>query len=133
MALDTVTLDDALRLLELPRLVGLDPETSAEIVAKSGRYGPYLEKGAETRSLDSEDQLFTVTLEDAVGRFAQPKQRRYGVSAAPLRELGPDPVSGGQIVLRSGRFGPYVTDGTVNASCAGPMTRTRSRPIGRQN
>jgi DNA topoisomerase-1 len=116
MSLDSVTLEDALRLLELPRTVGADPASGEEIVAKSGRYGPYLEKGSETRSLDNEDQLFTVTLEDALARFAQPKQRRYGVTAAPLRELGSDPVSGGQIVLRSGRFGPYVTDGTVNAS-----------------
>ena len=97
-------------------MVGLDPGTGAEIVAKSGRYGPYLEQGTETRSLDNEEQLFTVTLDEALARFAQPKQRRYGVTAAPLRELGPDPVSGGQIVLRSGRFGPYVTDGTINAS-----------------
>jgi DNA topoisomerase-1 len=116
MSVDTISLEDALRLLELPRTVGADPDTGAEIVAMSGRYGPYLKKGEETRSLDSEDQLFTVSLEEALGRFAQPKQRRYGVSAAPLRELGPDPVSGGQIALRSGRFGPYVTDGTVNAS-----------------
>ncbi len=116
MSLETLTLDDALRLLELPRLVGLDPSSGDEIVAKSGRYGPYLEKGADTRSLDNEDQLFTVTLDEAVARFSQPKQRRFGVTAVPLRELGADPVSGGQIVLRSGRFGPYVTDGTVNAS-----------------
>jgi len=116
MSLETLTLDDALRLLELPRVVGLDPATGAEIIAKSGRYGPYLEHGTDTRSLDNEEQLFTVTLDEALARFAQPKQRRYGVTAAPLRELGPDPVSGGQIVLRSGRFGPYVTDGTVNAS-----------------
>jgi DNA topoisomerase-1 len=115
MSLETITLTDALRLLELPRVVGVDPG-GEEIVALSGRYGPYLKKGQETRSLDNEEQLFTVTLEDAVGRFAQAKQRRYGATAAPLREFGPDPVSGGQIVLRSGRFGPYVTDGTVNAS-----------------
>jgi DNA topoisomerase-1 len=96
--------------------VGVDPATGHEIVARNGRYGPYLEKGTETRSLDNEEQLFTISHEQALARFAQPKQRRYGVTAAPLRELGPDPVSGGPIVLRSGRFGPYVTDGTVNAS-----------------
>jgi DNA topoisomerase-1 len=116
MSLETISLDEALRLLELPRIVGADPVSGAEIVAMSGRYGPYLKRAEETRSLDSEDQLFTVTLEQSLERFAQPKQRRYGASAPPLREFGPDPVSGGQIVLRSGRFGPYVTDGTVNAS-----------------
>ncbi|HKH88977.1 MAG TPA: type I DNA topoisomerase, partial [Acidimicrobiales bacterium] len=116
MSPDTISLEDALRLLELPRTVGTDPDTGDEIVAMSGRYGPYLKKAEETRSLDNEDQLFTVTLEEALARFAQPKQRRYGVSAEPLRELGSDPVSGGPIALRSGRFGPYVTDGTVNAS-----------------
>src|SRR5208282_6568117 len=68
------------------------------------------------RSLDTEEQLFTVTMADAIARFAQPKQRRYGATAAPLRELGTDPDSGLAIVLRSGRFGPYVTDGTTNAS-----------------
>ncbi|MHB1508787.1 MAG: type I DNA topoisomerase [Acidimicrobiales bacterium] len=116
MSIDTVTLEDALRLLALPRVVGTDPASGDEIVAKGGRYGPYLEKGSETRSLDSEEKLFSVTLEEALALFAQPKQRRFGVSTAPLRELGPDPVSGGQILLKSGRFGPYVTDGTVNAS-----------------
>ncbi len=116
MSLETITLEEALRLLALPRVVGVDPATGHEIVARNGRYGPYLEKGTETRSLDNEEQLFTISHEQALARFAQPKQRRYGVTAAPLRELGPDPVSGGPIVLRSGRFGPYVTDGTVNAS-----------------
>ena len=111
-----LTLEAALKLLELPRTVGGDPETGEEIVAANGRFGPFLKRNNETRSLDSEDQLFTVTLEEALSRFAQPKQRRYGTSAAPLRELGNDPDSGLAIVLRSGRFGPYVTDGTTNAS-----------------
>jgi DNA topoisomerase-1 len=116
MALDSISLEDALRLLQLPRTLGTDPDAGVEIVAMNGRYGPYLKRGEETRSLDTEDQLFEVTLEEAVARFAQPKQRRFGVSATPLRELGTDSVSGGTIQLRSGRFGPYVTDGTVNAS-----------------
>jgi DNA topoisomerase-1 len=109
-------LEDALRLLQLPRTVGADPETGEEVIAANGKFGPYLKRGSETRSLESEDQLFTVTIEQAVSLFSEPKQRRYGTTAAPLRELGPDPESGSPIVLRSGRFGPYVTDGTTNAS-----------------
>jgi DNA topoisomerase-1 len=113
----SVTLDDALRVLSLPRVVGVDPSSGEEIVASNGRYGPYLKRGSESRSLESEDQLFSVDLDDALARFAQPKTRRgRGAAAAPLRELGSDPTSGGPIVLREGRFGPYVTDGTTNAS-----------------
>jgi DNA topoisomerase-1 len=113
----TVTLDDALRVLSLPRVIGRDPSSGEEIVASNGRYGPYLKRGSDSRSLDSEDQLFTVGLDEALALFAQPKTRRgRGASAAPLRELGTDPTSGGAIVLREGRFGPYVTDGTTNAS-----------------
>jgi DNA topoisomerase-1 len=113
----TVTLDDALRVLSLPRLIGLDPATGEQIVASNGRYGPYLRRGSESRSLESEDQLFTVDLDQAVALFAQPKTRRgRGAAAAPLREFGTDPTSGAAIVLREGRFGPYVTDGTTNAS-----------------
>jgi DNA topoisomerase-1 len=116
MSLDTVTLDDALRLLQLPRTLGTDPATGEPVVASNGRYGPYLKRGGDTRSLDDEEQLFEITLEEALDRLAQPKQRRFGQSATPVRELGADPLSGQPIVLRSGRFGPYVTDGTVNAS-----------------
>lgn len=116
MTVADITLEQALKLLQLPRTVGGDPETGEEIVAANGRFGPFLKRSNETRSLDSEEQLFTVTLEEALSRFAQPKQRRYGTAAAPLRELGADPDSGLAIVLRSGRFGPYVTDGTTNAS-----------------
>ena len=111
-----VNLDEALRLLQLPRTVGADPETGEEIIAANGRFGPFLKRGNETRSLESEDQLFSVTIEEAVGLFSAPKPRRYATSASPLRELGSDPESGSKIVLRSGRFGPYVTDGTTNAS-----------------
>ena len=117
MSPDEVTLDEALRLLELPRVVGVDPADGQEVTAQNGRYGPYLKKGDETRSLDTEDQLFSVTLDDALALFAEPKRRRgQGAPAAPLRELGPDPATGEPIVLRAGRYGPYVTDGTTNAS-----------------
>ena len=113
----SLSLEDALKLLTLPRVVGVDPGDGLEIVASNGRYGPYLKKDKDTRSLQSEDELFTVTLDEALAQFAQPKARRgRGASAAPLRELGTDPASGAQIVLKEGRFGPYVTDGTTNAS-----------------
>lgn len=119
MDLDTVTLEDALRLLTLPRVVGVDPadEEATPITAQNGRYGPYLKKGSDSRSLESESQLFTVTLDEALAIFAQPKRRRgQAAAAAPLRELGSDPVSGRPVVLKEGRFGPYVTDGETNAS-----------------
>jgi DNA topoisomerase-1 len=113
----TVTMEDALRVLSLPRVVGVDPSNGEEIVATNGRYGPYLKRGDDSRSLDDEGQLFTVGLDQAVALFAQPKTRRgRGTAAAPLRELGTDPESGAPMVLRDGRFGPYVTDGTTNAS-----------------
>ena len=116
MAVDTVTLEDALELLRLPRVVGVDPESGQEILALNGRFGPYLKKGSDTRSLESEEQLLVVALDEALALFAQPKTRRGRASATPLRELGADPESGGPVVVRSGRFGPYVTDGTTNAS-----------------
>ncbi len=117
MDLDSVTLDDALRLLTLPRTLG---EVDGEVVTvQNGRYGPYVKRGNESRSLESEDQLFTVTLDEAKALLAQPKPRgRAARSAAapPLKELGQDSTSGKPIVLREGRFGPYVTDGETNAS-----------------
>ncbi|MDE3207077.1 MAG: type I DNA topoisomerase [Acidobacteriota bacterium] len=113
----TVTLEQALRLLSLPRVLGTDPADGEEIIATNGRYGPYLRKGTDSRSLDAEEQLFTVTLEEALSIFSQPKARRgRGAAAAPLRELGNDPESKAPILLKEGRFGPYVTDGTTNAS-----------------
>ncbi|NLT55083.1 MAG: type I DNA topoisomerase [Actinomycetales bacterium] len=115
MQLETVSLDDALRLLSLPRVVGTDPETGAEITAQNGRYGPYLRRGTDSRSLVSEDQIFEITLDDALAVYAQPKTRGRQ-AAAPLRELGADPESGGTIQVKDGRFGPYVTDGTTNAT-----------------
>ncbi len=114
MSPDTVTLEDALRLLTLPRTLG---EADGEpVVAANGRYGPYVKKGKETRSLESEGQLFTATLEDALALLAAPKARRRRAAAPPLKELGDDPVSGKPIVVKDGRFGPYVTDGETNAS-----------------
>jgi DNA topoisomerase-1 len=115
MSPETVTLEDALRLLTLPRPVGTAPD-GEEIQALNGRYGPYLKKGTDSRSLPAEDALFTVTLDEALALFAQPKQRGRRAAAAPLKELGPDPVTQGQITVREGRFGPYVTDGETNAS-----------------
>ena len=116
MSLETVTLEDALRLLQLPRVVGVAPD-GEEVVARNGRYGPYIQQGKESRSLETEEQLFTIDLEGALALLAQPRQRRgQRASAAPLRELGADPAGGKEIVLKEGRFGPYVTDGETNAS-----------------
>ncbi len=118
MELSTVDLETAVRLLSLPRVVGADPATGEEITAQNGRYGPYLKKGTDSRSLTAEAQLFDVTLEEALAIYAQPKTRGRGASAAaaPLRELGADPVSGKPVVVKDGRFGPYVTDGETNAT-----------------
>ncbi|WP_408015953.1 type I DNA topoisomerase [Rhodococcus chondri] len=117
MDLATVTLEDALRLLSLPRVVGVDPETGDEITAQNGRYGPYLKKGSDSRSLADEEQMFTVTLEEALKIYAEPKRRgRQAAATPPLRELGVDPISEKPMVIKDGRFGPYVTDGETNAS-----------------
>jgi len=116
MDIETVTLDDALRLLSLPRTLGVDPVNDEEVTAQNGRYGPYVKRGAESRSLESEEQLFTVSLADALALLAQPKTRGRRAAAGPLRELGKDPVSGATVQVKEGRFGPYVTDGETNAS-----------------
>jgi DNA topoisomerase-1 len=153
MSLDTVTLEDALRLLALPRVVGVDA-SGAEIVASNGRYGPYVKRGSDFRSLPDEESIFTVTLNAAEKLFAEPKGRRgRAVAAAPLRELGTDPANGRTLVIRDGRFGPYVTDGETNATvprgtgveqltldraveliaekrAKGPAPKKRSRPRG---
>ena len=116
MALDTVTLDDALKLLSLPRTLGeLDGE---QVTVQNGRYGPYVKKGTDSRSLESEEQLFSLSLAEAKELFAQPKARgrRTGAATPPLRELGEDPATGKPMVIKDGRFGPYVTDGETNAS-----------------
>ncbi len=115
MSLDTVTLEDALRLMSLPRVVGTDPE-GVEITAQNGRYGPYLKKGTDSRSLTDEGQLFTITLDEALAVYAQPKTRGRAAAKPPLKELGTDPVSERPVVVKDGRFGPYVTDGETNAT-----------------
>ncbi len=117
MDLQTITLDDALKLLSLPRVVGVDPASSEEITAQNGRYGPYLKRGTDSRSLTTEDQMFTITLDEALKIYAEPKRGgRQSASAPPLRELGTDTASGKPMVVKDGRFGPYVTDGETNAS-----------------
>ncbi|GAA3745511.1 DNA topoisomerase-1 [Spinactinospora alkalitolerans] len=115
MSLDTVTLEDALRLLSLPRVVGeIDGD---QVTAQNGRFGPYLRKGTDSRSLETEEQMFTVTIEEAEELFAKPKQRgRRAAAAPPLRELGNEPGTDKPMVIKDGRFGPYVTDGETNAS-----------------
>ncbi|SFE10659.1 type I DNA topoisomerase [Blastococcus tunisiensis] len=115
MSPETLTFEEALKLLTLPRTVGTAPD-GEEIQALNGRYGPYIKKGTDSRSLDGEEKLFTITLDEALAVFAQPKQRGRAAAKAPLKELGPDPVTEGQVTVREGRFGPYVTDGETNAS-----------------
>ncbi|NEA42496.1 type I DNA topoisomerase [Streptomyces sp. SID11385] len=115
MSLDTVTLQDALKLMSLPRVVGADPE-GVEITAQNGRYGPYLKRGTDSRSLQTEDQIFDITVDEALAIYAQPKQRGRAAAKPPLKELGEDPVSGKPVVVKDGRFGAYVTDGETNAT-----------------
>jgi len=115
MSVDTVTLEQALELMGLPRVVGLDGD-GVEITAQNGRYGPYLKKGTDSRSLEGEDQIFAITLDEALAIYAQPKQRGRAAAKPPLKELGPDPVSGKPMVIKDGRFGAYVTDGELNAT-----------------
>ena len=118
MDLDTVSLDEAVRLLSLPRVLGVDANNdNEEVTAQNGRYGPYVKRGTESRSLENEEQLFTVSLDEALALLAQPKTRgRRTAAAAPLRELGNDPATSKPVVVKEGRFGPYVTDGESNAS-----------------
>jgi DNA topoisomerase-1 len=115
---DTLTLDEALELLTLPRTVGLHPDDGEPIVASPGRFGPFVKHGSEFRSLASDEQIFTVTLDEAVELFRQPKQsrRRRPTEKKVLRELGTSPATGTPVQMLDGRYGPYVTDGTVNAS-----------------
>ena len=112
---DSVTLEEALKLLLLPRVLGKDPD-GAEITTANGRYGPYVKRGDDFRSLESEEKLFTVTLEEALALLAAPKTRQRRAAAPPLREMGPDPITEKPMVIKEGRFGPYVTDGEYNAS-----------------
>ncbi len=103
-------------MLSLPRVLGSDPGDGEEVVASNGRYGPFIRKGTATRSLETEEQLLTLSLDQALALLAEPKPRGSSSAAAALREFGPDPTSGKAIVVREGRFGPYVTDGETNAS-----------------
>ena len=112
----TIELEQALKLLSLPRVVGADPADGVDITAQNGRFGPYLKKDKDTRSLDTEQQIFTITLDEALALFAQPKKGRRRQSAAVIKEFGDDPATGKPMTLREGRFGPYVTDGETNAS-----------------
>ncbi|NUU17353.1 type I DNA topoisomerase [Cellulomonas humilata] len=122
MSLQSVTLDDALMLLSLPRVVGVDPESGTEITAQNGRYGPYLKKGTDSRTLASEEALFSTTLDEALAIYAQPKRGRGATSAPPLRELGDDPTSEKPITVKEGRFGAYVTDGVTNRTLPRDLT-----------
>ncbi|WP_020015843.1 type I DNA topoisomerase [Promicromonospora sukumoe] len=121
-SLDSVTLEDALKLMSLPRVVGTDPESGDEITAQNGRYGPYLKKGTDSRTLPSEEAMFTVTLEEALEIYKQPKRGRGRTATPPLRELGDDPNSGKPITVKDGRFGPYVTDGETNRTLPRDLT-----------
>nr|WP_231707367.1 type I DNA topoisomerase [Arthrobacter sp. zg-Y919] len=113
MSVETVTLDEALKLMKLPRVLGTDAEGN-EITVQNGRFGPYLKKGTDSRSIGSEEEIFTITLEQALEIYSQPKQRGGRQAAAPLAEFGADPVSEKPIVVKDGRFGPYITDGITN-------------------
>jgi len=115
MTIDSVSLEDALRLMSLPRVVGVDDDGN-EITAQNGRYGPYLRKGSDSRSLADQDQIFTITLDEAKALYAQPKQRARATARPPLKELGKDPASGRPMIIKEGRFGAYVTDGETNAT-----------------
>ena len=115
MDIETIDLDTALRLLSLPREVGPDPESGEMITSQNGRYGPYLKRGTDTRSLESEELIFDIDVAGALERYAQPK---YGGrrQTPPLKELEPDSNTGKAITVKSGRYGPYVTDGETNAT-----------------
>ncbi len=115
MSLDTITHDDALRLLSLPRILGTN-EKGEEITVQNGRYGPYLRAGTDSRTLTSEDQIFAITLPEALEIYSKPKERRRGVAKPPLKDFGPDPVTGKNIIVKEGRFGMYVSDGDTNAT-----------------
>ena len=114
MNLDTITFEDALKLLSLPRNLG--EYAGVEITVQNGRYGPYMTHGSDSRTLTSEDQIFTISLEEAIEIYKQPKVRRRGVAKPPLKELGTDPATGKNLIIKDGRFGMYITDGETNAT-----------------
>jgi DNA topoisomerase-1 len=115
MTLDTVTYEDALQLLSLPRTLGTN-SAGDEITVQNGRYGPYLKAGTDSRTLTSEEQLFTMTLDEALEIYSKPKERRRGVAKPPVKELGMDPETQKPLIIKDGRFGMYVTDGETNAT-----------------
>jgi DNA topoisomerase-1 len=116
MSLDTITFDDAIKLLSLPRTLGTDSETGEPITVQNGRYGPYLKRGTDSRTLTSEDQLFSLSLDDAIAIYKEPKVRRRGVAKPPLKDLGIDSATQRPVLVKDGRFGMYVTDGETNAT-----------------
>ena len=116
MAVDTVSFEDAVRLLSLPRTVGVDPESGNEITAQNGKFGPYLKRGNDSRSLTSEEQIFEISLEQALEIYTQPKYGGRRTAATPLKEFGEDPASGLPVSAKTGQFGNYVTDGVINAT-----------------
>jgi DNA topoisomerase I len=115
MAPETINFEDALQLMSLPRIIGKDPKDGEVIQVQNGRYGPYMSKEKDTRSLETEEEIFSINLEEALAKFAEPKRRRGAVAKPPLRDFGEDPNTGRKMVLKEGRFGPYVTDGEINA------------------
>ena len=118
MSPETVTLEEAVRLLSLPRTLGADPADGEEVTAQNGRYGPYVKKGTDSRSLEGEEQLFTITLEEALDLVSKPKERRgRGAAKPPLKEVGPDPVSGKPVVVKEGRFGPTSRTARRTRAC----------------
>jgi DNA topoisomerase I len=116
MSVDTVSYEDALKLLSLPRSLGVDPESGSEITAQNGKFGPYLKRGTDSRSLAGEEQIFDLSLEEAIEIYKQPKYGGRRTAATPLREFGDDPASGLPVVAKTGQFGNYVTDGVINAT-----------------
>jgi DNA topoisomerase-1 len=116
MTLERITFELALELLSLPRTVGVDPADGVEITVHNGPHGPYLKKGSESRNIETEEKLLTITLGECLALLAQPKRRGRSTPKPPLRELGVDPESGKTMVLKDGNWGPYVTDGEYNAS-----------------
>jgi DNA topoisomerase-1 len=116
MTVSTVTLEEAIKLLSQPRVLGLDPESGVEITAQNGKFGPYLKRGTDSRSLTAEEQIFELTLDEAVEIYKQPKYGARRTASTPLREFGEDPASGQPVFAKTGQFGNYVTDGVINAT-----------------
>ena len=116
MTVSTVSLEEAIKLLSQPRVLGLDPESGVEITAQNGKFGPYLKRGTDSRSLTAEEQIFELTLDEAVEIYKQPKYGARRTASTPLREFGEDPASGQPVFAKTGQFGNYVTDGVINAT-----------------